>query len=216
MSVPILTIPESAYEAQAYLAPQRTKSQLLLYILKLTRSSSIALVVIYLVGYFAVKPVLETGSLRRLEVLGLYRTKLRDLYLNLIGRVSHIPIVSFNRANGKCYSDSITQTDVSYFGSNDNEDGDKLKQNGILLALTKLSQLLTECDAYLKTSISSYEPANNAIKSFQNQADLKYFNTSEFFNVQVEESGKTRTKDVVLETKNEIRGIKGLYMSGQV
>jgi hypothetical protein len=216
MSIPILTIPESAYEAQAYLAPQRSKSHLLLYILKLTRTSSIAVVLIYLVGYFAVKPVLETGSLRRLEVLDLYRTKLRDLYLNLIGRVSHIPIVSFNRANGKCYSDSITQTDESYFGSKDKDDGDKLSQNGLLLALSKLSQLLTECDAYLKTSISSYEPTNSSLRSFQNQADLKYFNTSEFFNVQAEESGKTRTKDIVVETKNEIRGIKGLYMSGQV
>lgn len=215
--VPLLSIPEAAYDSQAYLLPRtsRSNSQLIRYLLTLTRTSSVALIILYIIGYFAVKPALEIGGIRRLEVLDLYRLKLRDLYINLIGKVSQIPIVAFNRTNGKCYVDAITQTTESSLGNKTDLDNDKLGQANLLATLTKLSESLPRCIPYLTEGIPHYKLTNASIRDLQNKADLKYFNTSDFFNIQVDDKGKTRTRDVVVETKNEIRGIKGLYMSGQ-
>lgn len=213
--VPLVSIPETAYDGQGYLLPKTSNSVILRYLFKLSRGSSVLLIILYIIGYFGLKPALEVGGIRRLQVLDLYRTKLRDLYLNLIGRVSQIPIVAFNRSNGKIYVDAVVQTSESSFDSQTSLENDKLGQEKLLSTLTKLSQLLPRCTLYLTDGIPHYKLTNTSIRDLQNKADLQYFNTSEFFNMQVEDKGKTRTRDIIVETKNEIRGIKGLYMSGQ-
>ncbi|KAK6882545.1 hypothetical protein K6H10_000760 [Candida tropicalis] len=216
MSVPTLTIPESAFDSSMYSGnPARSKSQLLMYLLKLTNRSSFALVIIYLVGYFAIKPLMETNISRRLEYLDAVRGKLRDFYLKAITKVSHIPIVAIKR-NGKLYADEIVQTNES------KEESDKLSQDKLCKSLHKLSILLNEgIKSYSTTQLANYKSINYAIKDFQNKSDLVYFNQSELFvldsNIKspVVSGATMRKKDIAVETKNEIRSIKGLYMSGQ-
>ncbi|RCK54941.1 hypothetical protein Cantr_04461 [Candida viswanathii] len=214
MSVPILTIPESAFDPTMYGGnPLRSKSQLLIYLMKLTNRSSFALVLIYLIGYFAIRPLMETNIARRLEYLDAVRGKLRDFYLRAITKVQHIPIVAIKR-NGKLYADEIVQTNES------KEDNDKLSQDKLCKSLHKLSILLNEgVKSYSTTQLSNYSSINYAIKDFQNKSDLVYFNQSELFVLDNDAtplvSGTTiRKKDIAVETKNEIRSIKGLYMSG--
>lgn len=216
MSVPILTIPESAFDPTLYGGNTvRSKSQLLIYLVKLTNRSSFAMVLIYLIGYFAIRPLMETNISRRLEYLDTVRGKLRDFYLKAITKVLYIPIVAIKR-NGKFYADEIVQTNES------KQENDKLVQDKLCNSLQKLSILLNEgVKSYSATELSHYKSINYAIKDFQNKSDLVYFNQAELFvldnNIRspVVSGATMRKKDIAVETKNEIRSIKGLYMSGQ-
>ncbi|KAK6457312.1 uncharacterized protein RJT20DRAFT_127528 [Scheffersomyces xylosifermentans] len=244
MSIPLLTIPEVAYDPRSYsVVASKRKSRLLTYLIKLTHGSAIALVAAYLIGFFLVKPLLETKASRRLDLLELYRGKLRDCYLNLIGRVSYIPIVAKKKNNdGKLCSDAVIQTDDSWLEKNrlrtKTEEAeeelakDKLYQNRIVKKLNKLCDKLNECSSYSTDRLSYYKSTNFSMKDLQNKADLKYFNYNELFSVEVpipeevdsaqKDSKKVnftkptvRKKNIAVETQNEIRSIKGLFMSGQ-
>ncbi|ABN66132.2 predicted protein [Scheffersomyces stipitis CBS 6054] len=228
--IPILTIPEGAYNPNAYtLSPASRQSRIVVYLIKLTHGSAVALVLAYAVGFFVLKPLLETNAVRRLELLELFRGKLRDCYLNLIGRVSYIPIVAKKKNNdGKLYADAVIQTDDSFLDKNRHRNKaeeeeeelakDKLYQNRMVKKLNKLSEKLNECIPYSTEKLSYYKSTNFSIKDFQNKADLKYFNYSEFISTEIPAEGDkpARKKNIAVETQNEIRSIKGLYMSGQV
>ena len=104
MSVPILTIPESSFDPASYNnlnTANITKSQnqnhnhkFLLYIIKLTRRSSIGLILFYILGLFIIKPLMELNVTRRKDYLDYIRGKLRDFYLKSITKVQYIPIVA--------------------------------------------------------------------------------------------------------------------------
>lgn len=233
MSVPIVTIPEQAWDAaSSYGVLPKGRSRLVVYLTRLLRGSGLAVALIYVMGLFVIKPLLDTTAHRRLEVLEKYRTNLVNLYLKAITRVSHIPIVSFDRKNGKRYADAVVQTTDSWLDRVNKklpDDGpvddleldrtDKLRQNLLVERLNKLSDRLGQCRGYLIQEIPHYKLASMSIKNFQNKADLEYFNSSEFFSYKLADKGdseRTRTRDIATETKNEIRGIKGLFMLGQV
>ncbi|CAK9439506.1 uncharacterized protein LODBEIA_P36060 [Lodderomyces beijingensis] len=221
-SIPKLTIPESSYDPSSYSQGPRSKSQLLIYLIKLTHGASISLVVTFLVAVFAIKPLLQTASERRLEVLECIRGNLRDLYLKVITKVNYIPITAIRR-HGKLYADAIVQTS----GDNDekNQANDALGQTELHLKLKKIATLLHESvrGSYAMDSFMHSKGLSYAIKDFQNKAEMEYFNVDEFF---LSDRGmlapgaslntKVKKKNLVVETKNEIRSIKGLYMSGQV
>ena len=229
MSVPILTIPESSFDPASYnnLKNSKSKSQILLYIIKLTQRSSIGLILFYLIGLLIIKPLMELNVTRRKDFLDYIRGKLRDFYLKSITKVQYIPIVAIkNKQNGKLYSDAIIQTEnnqLSNNNSNNNNNscnGDRLGQNELYKKLTKLSILLTEgIRSYSTSELSNYKSINYSIKDLQNKSDLVYFNQNDLFvldNIVTVTSGTTmKKKDLAVETRNEIRSIKGLYMSGQ-
>lgn len=208
--VQILSIPETAYDSRAYLNVKSTS--LIKYLWTIGKGSSFILVTAYLLGYFILKPLLEVGASRRLEVLDLYRAKLRDLYINLIGRVSHIPIVSFNK--NKRQFDSVTQTTESSFSQSQIPSKDTLGQLALTQSLQKLTALLPSITPY-STELPHYSLTSASIKDLLSNVDKKYFNTTDFFSVSVQDKGKTIYRDIAVDTKNEIRGIKGLFMSGQ-
>lgn len=235
--VPILTIPESAYDPTTYtLSPHQysgRKSKLLAYLIRLTHGSAITLTLAYMIGLFVLKPLLKTTASRRYELLEQFRSKLRDCYLNLIGRVSYIPIVAINKndGSGKLYADAICQTTDSYMDSTryksiDEKDeelnrNDKLFQGRLTTRLARLCEVLKNCEAYHSEEIPSYKTVNFALKDFQNKADLTYFNSNELFTTSAENTDSSRgtpsaprKRNVAVDTKNEIRSIKGLYMSG--
>lgn len=226
MSVPILTIPEGAYDLSSYtstpLQYNRRKSRLLGYLINLTHGSAITLVVLYIIGLFVLKPLLETKTERHYEFLEYFRGKLRDCYLNLVGRVSYIPIVAINK-NGKLYADAIVQTDDSYKRAGDAEEADKLSQTQLLKKFKKLNKTLGECISYQVSEIPHYKTTNFAIKDFQNKADIVYFNSNDLFSVdtpvsmpaQTESKSAHRKRNLSTDIKNDIRSIKGLFMSGQ-
>ena len=105
MSVPILTIPESSFDPASYnnlntanitksKSKSKSQSQILLYIIKLTRRSSIGLILFYILGLFIIKPLMELNVTRRKDYLDYIRGKLRDFYLKSITKVQYIPIVA--------------------------------------------------------------------------------------------------------------------------
>ena len=235
--VPILTIPESAYDPSTYtLSPHQyngRKSKLFAYLIRLTHGSAITLTLAYIIGLFVLKPLLETTASRRYDLLEQFRGKLRDCYLNLIGRVSHIPIVAINKndGSGKLYADAVCQTTDSYLDStsyksiNEQEEElnkkDKLFQGRLTTRLTRLSEVLKNCEAYRSEEIPSYKTVNFALKDLQNKADLTYFDSNELFtatanNTDSSNESAPRKRNVAVDTKNEIRSIKGLFMSGQI
>ncbi|EGW32886.1 uncharacterized protein SPAPADRAFT_60228 [Spathaspora passalidarum NRRL Y-27907] len=230
-AVPVLTIPESSYDPSLYsLQTRRGKSQILIYLIKLTHGSAFTLALAYIIGLLVIKPLLETKASRRLELLESARVGLRDFYLKLIGKVSHIPIVAIRKpGDSKFYSDAVVQTHDSHVDKTrvrtDREkweeliENDKLAQGRLHEKLKKLSTTLNdECRTYSSLDMDHYKSANYAIKDFQNKADLVYFNSTELF---MQESAPTdtnkslRKKNSAVEARNEIRSIKGLYMSGQ-
>lgn len=225
MAVPVLTIPEGAFDPAGYTnGPKRRRSRLLAYLIRLTNGSAGLLTVIYLLGYFVIKPLLETKASRRLELLEKCRFKLRDVYLSLIDKVSYIPIVAVNK-NGKLCADAVVQTeDTSFTKEREQarrikEENDVLGQTRLASSLSKLSRRLTECTAFLVLEMPHYKIVDAQVKEFQSKADLVYFNSNDLFSVQgavdTSANGIVRRKNLALEARNEIRSIKGLYMSGQ-
>ncbi|RLV89201.1 hypothetical protein JA1_005278 [Spathaspora sp. JA1] len=230
-SVPVLTIPESSYDPSLYsLRTRRGKSSILIYLIKLTHGSALSLALAYIIGLLVIKPLLETKSVRRLELLEAARVGLRDFYLKLIGKVSHIPIVAIRKpGDNKYYSDAVVQTNDSYVDKTrirtDREkweelvEKDKVGQGRLHEKLKKLSTILNEeCITYSSIDMDHYKSANYAIKDFQNKADLVYFNPSELFmqdSIPTDPTKPLRKKNRAVEVRNEIRSIKGLYMSGK-
>lgn len=218
--VPKLTIPESAYDPSTYnLRSTKPKSGLLVYLIRLTNGGSLALIVSYLVGFFIVKPLLETSNSRRLEFLECMRLNLRNIYLKMITKVSYIPIVAIKR-NGKLHADAIIQTESQPEKQNTVED--RLLQGELHQKMVKMSSLLnTYVKHWSMEDFTNYKGVNFAIKDLQNKSDLVYFDDQEFFTLDTgleagPSGGKTKKRNIVVDTKNEVRSIKGLYMSGQV
>ncbi|CAI5758051.1 unnamed protein product [Candida verbasci] len=217
-NIPIVTIPESSYNPSSY-NTIKTKSQLIIYLTKLTHGSSIFLILFYLIGYFAIKPLLEITITRRLELLETTRLNLRDCYIKLISKVNYIPIIKINK-NGKIISDEIIQTDDN--NKNNKYKDDENNNDEIYLKLKRLSNLLsTNIRSYDAGEFLNFKSIKYSIKDFQNKSDLIYFNEDELFTV--ESNSKIddkniqgiKKKNISIETKNEIRSIKGLFMSGQ-
>lgn len=210
MSIPRLTIPETSFDPGAYV-PVNRRSRLFVYLVKLTNYSSLFVIAAYIIGYIAIKPLMQLTSERRLELLEKYRGGLRDFYLNLIERVDHIPVVGINR-NNKVVADEVCQTRKSGLSRSKTEaediDDDKLNQTQMVEKLKKLSLTLDECTSYHISEMPHYKYSRDSIKEFQHVTDVELFDYDKLY------AGEDN-KNVMAETKNGIRAIKGLYMSGQ-
>lgn len=216
MAVPILTIPEAAFDPAAYTLAQRRQSRLVKYLLTLTRGSAVFLVLAYVVGLFALKPLMESTALQRLDFLEAARGKLRDLYLNVINRVNYIPIVAINKkdGSGKLYADSVCQTE-DLQQKEDEQKEEKLGLGGIHGKLTKLHQVLKQCDSFLTSELPHYKVVNFQLKDFRQKTDMVYFNQRELFEAPKEGKEK-KSRNLAQEVKTNIRSVKGMFMSGQV
>ncbi|WLF79666.1 hypothetical protein PVL30_003423 [Lodderomyces elongisporus] len=217
-----LTIPESSYNLASYnLSSPKSKSQLLIYLIKLTHGASVSLIIAYAVGFLILKPLLEQTASRRLDLLECVRGNLREFYLKAITKINYVPIVAIRRQN-KLLADAAVQTEST--GSKEEGERDPLMQNELHSRLKKIATFLQDSvRSYSMEGMSNYRSINYSIKDFQNKADLVYFNEDDFFlqdnvsSISNRPAGtKTRKKNIVVETKNEIRSIKGLFMSGQI
>lgn len=219
MSVPRLTIPESAFDPAAFLSilAARRRTSLFQFLLKLTNGSAAFLVLAYVIGLVGLKPLIETTAFRRLDYLEHYRNKLRDLYLNIINRVNHVPIIGLHHdGSGKIYAEAVCQTDLSQ--ANDHK-GNKINELGLANLAEKLRDLqsvLSRCLSFSLDQMPHYRLADFALKDFQLKTDMTFFSHKELFTKNFVADGKPRLKHVAQEAKGEIRSIKGLYMSGQV
>lgn len=221
--VNLLTIPESAYDPSYFLSPQnRRKSRLFLFLVRLCNGSALAITLAYILGFLAIKPLLELNKSRQLDLLEKLRGRLRDCYLNLIGRVSQIPIVTCQRKNGsnKYFADAICQTPNSYMRKSEEEieeeriRNDKFYHGQILSKLETLKESINKCTSYLISEMPHYELASHVIKDLHNKSDLEYYDVNELLSTTSLETNKSVNH--VNELKREIRGIKGLFMSGQI
>lgn len=216
MAVPILTIPESAFDPSQYVSA-RQKNNLITFLLKLVRGSSALLVLMYLVGLFGIKPLMETTVLQKLDFLEKCRGNLRDLYLNIIGKVNYIPIVTVNKNNGcrKLYADAICQTDELVQPTESEETQSTLGMNKVTSKLQSLLDSLNNCKTLLTTDMPHYRVVDYTLKDFRQKTDMLYFNQRNFFSGPTTQNGKKQAqKNMAQEVKTDIRGIKGLYMSG--
>lgn len=218
MSVPIVTIPEALFDATGVAAANRRRSRLFQYLVRLTNTSALVLILAYMIGIFGIKPLLETKVFRRLDLLENTRAKLRDLYLNVIGRVEHIPIVALHRpGTKKLYAEAVCQTSQSQ--SSDDVELNNERTLGVEKLWLKLGVLLAglrRCTSYLIEEIPSYRVVDSSIKEFQRKTDQSFFSHRDiFFRSLLQPDGTSRDKNIAMEAKGEIRGIKGLFMSGQ-
>lgn len=229
MTVPILTIPETAYDVSAYLAAGQTRrrSQLFIFLVKLTHRSALALTAAYIVGYFGLRPLMEQTAASRLDLLEFYRGKLRDCYLKLVEKVTYIPIVAINKhdGSGKLYADAVCQTPQSHLSSKTKSEEeikeeanktDRLRQGRVAVKLNQLLSRLHDCEAYRSADMPHYRQAMNLAKEFQERANGDLFDDIFIGQVESKSSGTFRRKNYVLEVTSEVRSIKGLYMSGQI
>lgn len=217
MSIPILAIPEAAFDASAYnIAAKRRNSSLLQYILRLTKGSAAALVVAYLVGYFALRPLMEKAFSQRLELLEACRGSLRDLYLNAIGRVSYIPIVAIskNDGSGKLYADAVCQTEDVHKSKEEEDNEESLGMRVVVTKLKKLLERLNECLSFQVDEFPHYKVIDYALKDLRQKTDLVFFDQRKLFSG-TEQQKTPKPVNLAHETRNEIRNIKGMYMSGQ-
>lgn len=219
MSIARITIPESAFDPSSYNLQSngRRKAGTLQFLLRLTRGSAVALIVAYVGGILAIRPLMATATLQRLDFLESCREKLRDLYLNSITRVKTIPIVAFERSSsspGKIYVDSICQTDDLSAALEAEHPTDCLGQDMVADKLSLLRDSLSRVSAYLSRNIPYYNVVDFTIKDLRQKSDLVYFNQHELFASPA--TARKKTANVALDVKNNIRGIKGMFMSGQV
>lgn len=215
MSVPILTIPETAFDPTRYVAV-RSQNNLVKYLLRLVRASSVFLIIAYLVGTFAVRPLMEATILQKLDFLENCRGKLRDLYLNAIGRVNYIPIVAINKndGSGKLYADAVCQTDKSSLKQEEDETDSALGMRSVATGLTQLSEALRQCAGFKTSQLPHYRVVDYCLKDFRQKTDMLYFNQRNLFSGSTDNKTKQPAKNMSQEVKVEIRAIKGLYMSG--
>lgn len=200
MSIPKLTIPESAFDPSFYVPSQR-KSRLLSYIVNLCKGSASVLLLVYALSFLALKPLLQLTAERRYDLLEKYRQRLRDLYLLLISKVDTIPIIRINR-NGKVVTDSMCQT------GKHQEKPDKFSQQPLVDKFKELSGRLSNITSYSISEMPHYSSVREDVKQFQNAVDTNIFDYDSLYSV-----GDSK-KNLVVETKNDIRSIKGLYMTG--
>ncbi|KAM9931727.1 hypothetical protein OXX80_008628 [Metschnikowia pulcherrima] len=216
MSVPILTIPETAFNPAGYLpAKHARRSRLLRYMLTLTRTSAAALILAYLVGLLAIKPLMETTTTQRIEFLEACRTRLRALYINVMGRVEYIPTIGIERSHGvvkKVYADSVCQTEDLEKKQLAEKPLETLGQASVSDKLSLLLTKLQECSAYSVQDIEHYRVVDFSLKDLRQKSEMVYFDQNKLFS----EQGQTRKpRHLAREVKQDIRSIKGMFMSGR-
>lgn len=221
MSVPKLTIPEAAYSPDAFqsLTTVQRRTSLFQFLLRLTNGSAAVLVAAYIVGLVALKPLMATTASRRLQYIEHFRHKIRDFYLDIISRVNHVPIVGIQREKGvgKVYAEAVCQTDLSRDKDLQGNDVDNIGTGSIHEKLESLHNVLSRCSSFSLSDMPHYRSTDYAIKDFQQKTDMVYFSHKELFSETTQGAdNKPRVRNLSQEAKNEIRGIKGLYMSGQV
>lgn len=215
MSVPRITIPESAFDPAVYHLSGRLRARTLLYVLRLTRGSVFGAVVAYLVGLLLLRPLMAATTLQRLDFLETCRARLRDLYLGAVSRVRVIPVIGFTRGDGekrRVYVDAMCQTDDA------NKDADMLTDTlGLGAVAERLAQLcstLSRVGAYLAQNVPHYNIVNFALRDLRQKADLVLFNQQEPFTAPPEVP--RRTANVAMDVTTSVRSIKGMFMSGKV
>lgn len=225
--VPITTLPESPYRPLKYeLGSFARRSPLLAYLLTITHGSATGLVVAYILGYFLFSPLLEKTASRRYEYLELFRGRLRDFYLNLAGRVSYVPQVAINKndGSGKLYADAICQTEESHmrsqYLSDDNEDdkNDKLSQAKLSSRLGELTDRLRECEAIQAIEVPHFTMTKNSVRELQEKTNSSYLSSDIYEDDDSTGTLSQKTNKATMQsiTKEQIRSIKGLFMTGQV
>ncbi|GEQ70394.1 hypothetical protein JCM33374_g4071 [Metschnikowia sp. JCM 33374] len=219
MTVPILTIPESAFNPGAYTTSQKARhSGLLRFIVSLCRTSSAALIAAYIVGILVLRPLMATSVAQRTEFLESCRAHLRDLYLKVIRRVEYIPIVSIERARGgqprKIYADSVCQTEDLQQRTKAQPDEKTLGQDLVAEKLHGLVETLRQCRGHVTGGVDHVKVVDFSLKDLRQKSDFVYFDQTKLFNDPAPAASKKPT-NLAREVKQSIRGIKGMFMSGR-
>lgn len=155
------------------------------------------------------------ATFQRLDYLEECRTKLRDLYLNVICRVKNIPMIRFDKSSGegKVLVDAICQTEGLDAQAEAADPVDTLGQDVVVDKLGKLNDALRRVSAYLSQNVPHFNVVNFTLKDLRQKSDLVMFNQNEIF--AAPPSAARKTANVAQDVKNDIRNIKGMFMSGQ-
>lgn len=165
------------------------------YISRLLYHSGCALSLLYVL-LLLVQPLLDLQYSRRNDLVGSALSRVQAL-LKTLGTYCELPPVAVKR-DSKYYSDAQVQTATTVFNTPaESRLRDKLNS-------------LKDCVEHYRdhcTQIHEIAPLNFQLRNFQSRIDL-YSNTELF--------KRARGKSVTPEFKQDIRTIKGWYLTGQV
>jgi hypothetical protein len=183
------------------------------YITSLLYKSGTGLSLLYLVLLMAIQPLLEVQYDRRNELVSFALSKAIAL-LKLMGKKQSLPTVAIKRGD-KHYSDAAVQTLDSEpvktvntyvtFADESVESDNKLNDK-----LQKLRDCVEHYNKYC-ISLTDLQPTTFQIKTFQGRIDA--YQSAQLFKTNDRSiSGRSAAIDI----RNEIRTIKGWYLTGQV
>lgn len=188
----------------------------LIYITKLLYRSATGLSLVYIVLLLVVQPLLEIQYDRRMELLSSTLDRAQKV-LKLLNKVQPLPPVAVKRGD-KYYSDANVQTledekiryrNSTYVTFEDEAEkhgtGDKVQDN-----LIRLRDCIEHYNKYC-VDLSVISPTNFQVKRFQNRVEA--YKTHQLFKPDAKSlSSKSATSDI----RQQIRTIKGWYLTGQV
>ncbi|CCH41837.1 Peroxisomal membrane protein PEX17 [Wickerhamomyces ciferrii] len=183
------------------------------FITKLLYGSGTALSITYLLLLFIIQPLLEVQYERRLDFSSDVLSRTRALLEKLNG-FSKLPTVVFKRGD-KFYSDAQTQTKtietkhslVSFYDEEQTTNG---SDDNILN--TKLKLLRESLEGYNRyhSGIDEVNPLKFQIRNFQGRIDA--YSQANLLRIRGQITGLSSTQQL----KQDIRDIKGLFLTGQV
>lgn len=200
-----ITFPEEIPESKKVV----TIPPALKYITSLLYGSGTTLSLVYILLIFIVQPLLKVQYERRNELAAFVLKRARDLLVTL-NKDTKLPPVAIKRGE-KYYSDAQVQTDEAstknslvYF-----EDEKPENQNILNERLKSLKLCLQDYNRY-HAQIDELNPLTFQIKKFQGRIDA--YSQANLLRIRGQASSDTSTNQL----KQEIRSIKGLFLTGQV
>lgn len=224
MNVQELTFPEEEFIVTKNQLPKVQIPPALKFITSLLYKSGAGLTIAYFLSIFIIQPLLEIQYERRNEFIAYVLHRARRL-LNTLSLKRNLPVVAIRRGD-KLYSDASVQTIDSKEQKKEKElelrnslkygvtfedqvDGDVNKKNLIKNELLKLKDSLID---YNKDccSLNEINPFIFQLKKFQ--GNIEAYRHANIFKTGRHMAGTSSGTAI----KNDIRTIKGWYLTGQV
>ncbi|ODQ79087.1 hypothetical protein BABINDRAFT_147876 [Babjeviella inositovora NRRL Y-12698] len=193
-------------------------SPLARFIRRVCYGSGYSLVLVYIVANFLVKPLLEEKYALRKDVLRYLRMKLVSYILKLSLEVERVPVVALSR-NGKLYNEIATQTDkpketgysayMHSYAEEEVEEDDTFKTGRLVKKLDYIHAQLVELHCQNENTQKELHPLHFQMIDLLAHVQSLY---TDPHNPKGPRAGRSSALDV----KQDIRNIKGLYISGQV
>lgn len=201
-----ITFPEDLPESKKpIIVPPALK-----FVTSLLYGSGTTLSLVYVLLILIIQPLLEVQYERRIDFASAVLKRSREL-LRSMNKTTNLPPVAIKRGE-KFYSDAQVQTDevstrksIVYFEDEVDSEGSNVLND----RLSKLKNKLQNYNQHHST-MDELSPLTFQIKKFQGRIDA--YAQANLFRIRGRPMNETSTNQL----KQEIRSIKGLFLTGQV